>query len=159
MRKNINTAFVTLALATMTIFFFAFGAQAEEMGMVDTSKPQVEKIQHFIDQLMQENKNIAEINIHATGNDGDTKVIASTTSSRIGSQSDPEDIDAIIDNKVVLITEGDVLDVTIPMTNKKGLPAAVAGIRLHMKNGLNKSGAKAKALDIAKKINAILVTK
>ena len=159
MKKTINTALATLALATLTIFFFAFGAQAEEMGMLDTSKPHVEKIQHFLDQLIQEDKDIAGINIHATGNDGDTTVIASTTSSKIGTPSDPEDIDAIIENKIILISEGDILDVTVPMANKKGLPAAVAGIRFFLKNGLNKAGAKAKAIDLAKKIDAILVTK
>lgn len=159
MKKNSRSILAKLVIIGFTIIFLSCNAQAAKMGTVDTSKPQVEKIQNFIEKLMQEDKSIDEISIHATGLDGNTKRIACTTTSKIGTRSDPEDIDAIIENKVILISLGDILDVTVPMTNEEGIPAAVAGIHLYLKDGLDNEGAKKHALDIAKKISKVLMHK
>jgi len=156
---RISSVFSKLALVFIAMFFLAVTVQADEMGTVDTSKAHVAKIQKFIENLKSEDSTIEEINVHATGNDGETMRIASTTPGRAGTPSDPEDIDAIIENKVIVIPEGGSLDVTVPMANKAGMPAAVAGITIALKDGLDKAGATSKAVELAKKIDMILVTK
>lgn len=158
MKKNSRLLCIKLTLITFMILFLGLTAHADEMGMLDTSAPQIERIQTFIEKLMKEDQSIKEINVHATGSDGDTKLIASTTPGKAGKTSDPEDIDAIIENKIVVITEGDVLDITVPMANEKGMPSAVAGIRI-LSAGKNSESVKSKAADLAKQIDAILITK
>ncbi len=127
-----------------------------EMGMMKITKDKTAEVAKYIADLKAQDGSIVEINVHVTGLDGKTMKIASTTPGKAGQPSDPEDIDAKMDNKIVTIVEGDNLDVTVPMVDKGGMPAALAGITISMKNGLTKEKALAKGKELAKKIEHIL---
>lgn len=149
----------TLAMVCGTCCLLVGVARAGELGTVDTSKESVAKIQHYIEGEKKGNAAVKEIAVYATGTDGNTTRIASTDSSAIGKPADPEDIDAIINNQVVTIPEGKALDVTVPLTNDKGQPAAVAGIKMETSDKLDKKAAQSAAEGIAKKIGGMLLNK
>lgn len=151
-KKCIRATVATLG----SCWLLAGAAYAADMGTIDLSKEKVAEIQQFIEG---EKKSAAfnEIAVYATDKDGNTTRIASTDKSAVGKPADPEDIDAIINDKVVSIPEGKTLDVTVPLHNDKGLPAAVAGIKLATTDSLDKNAAQKKAEEVAKKIGAIMI--
>ncbi len=139
------------------VFCLSTAANAgDDMGMMKVTKTKTAEVAKYITSLKSSDSSILDITVLVTGMDGDTKKIASTTAGEAGLSADPEDIDAIMDNKLVVIPEGDSLDVTVPMANKSGLSAALTGVTLSMKNGLTIDKAKAKAVALAKKVEAIL---
>lgn len=146
-------------LATVAIlgscWLLAGSAYAAELGTVDLSKEKVAEIQQFIE-AEKKAGDADEIAVYATDKDGNTTRIASTDKSAIGKPADPEDIDAIINDTVVSIPEGKTLDVTVPLHNAKGQPAAVAGIKLATTDSRNKEAAQKMGEDIAKKIGALI---
>ena len=131
-------------------------ALAVATGTVNTSKESIQKIQTFVDDLKKKSPVVKEICVYAALSSGSTMRIVSTVPSKIGKPADPEDIDAITENKVIAIDEGGVLDVTVPMVNAKGQPSAVAGIRIFLKDGMTQASAKEKAISMAKDIEKIL---
>lgn len=147
-----------VAAITGLLLWFGMGLAfaAQEMGTVNTSKESVAKIQAYIESMKNKTPSIEEIAIYATLADGNTMRIACTELNKVGHPADPEDIDAIIENKVVIIEEGEVLDVTIPMVNTEGLPAAVAGIKVALGKNMTKDSAKEQALAMAKEIDVML---
>jgi len=148
----------TVVVGIVALFFYAAAVHAEdEIGTMNLTKDHVANVAKFIDKVQKEDASVEEITILATNEDGDTTKIASTTASEVGKPCDPEDIDAIIDNKVVSIVEGDSIDVTVPIPNAAGLPAAIAGVTISMKNGMDKTKAEAKAVEIGAKVDKILI--
>ena len=157
MKKLLST---TCILALAALLLTTGNARAEdEIGTMELSKATVSKVQSFIDKTLKEDKRVEEITVLATNKEGVTTKIASTTPSEVGKPCDPEDIDAIIDNQVVSIIEGTSIDVTVPIPNAKGLPAAIAGVTIFLKNGMDKPKAEALAVEIGKKIDKILIGK
>jgi hypothetical protein len=145
-------------LCIAAVFFTLASAQAEdEMGTMNLSKAKIAKVATYIAKTQKSEKSVEEITILATDKDGNVSKIASTTASEVGKAADPEDIDAIIDNKVVSIVEGDSIDVTVPIANAGGMPAAIAGVTLSLKDGMSKKDAEAKAVAIGQKVDAILI--
>jgi len=157
MMSRLGRVVVAKLMLIFAVFCLAAVVQAEdEMGMINVSKAKTAEVAKAIVALKGADSAIKEITVLVTGMDGNTMKIASTTAGEAGKDADPEDIDAILDNKVVAIVDGGSVDVTVPIANKDGLPAAIAGTTVSLENGLTKDKAQAKAEGIAKKIGAIL---
>jgi len=155
--KSASRVTVINVLVLFAFFCLAAVAYAEgEMGMLDVSKARVAEVAKYIETLKSSDADIKEITVLVTGMDGNTTKIASTTPGEAGKDADPEDIDAILENKVVPLVDGGSVDVTVPISNKEGLPAAIAGVTVSLENGLNLEQAQAKAVALAKKIGALL---
>lgn len=150
-RRSVLAAVAVLGFAWVSS---AVTAPAAELGVMDLSKEKVGEVQQLI-QKEKERAGVDEISVYATDKDGNTTRIASTNPGIVGKPADPEDIDAIIDDKVVVITEGKILDATVPLHNAKGEPAAVAGIKLEI-GSRDKDAVRKEAEETAKKIGAIL---
>jgi hypothetical protein len=150
-RRSVLTIVAILGVAWISNAATAFAA---ELGVMDLSKEKVAEVQQFI-QKEKERGGVDEISVYATDKEGNTTRIASTNLSIVGKPADPEDIDAIIDDKVVTISEGKILDVTVPIHNAKGEPAAVAGVKLEI-GGRDKEAVGKEAEEVAKKIGVIL---
>ncbi len=149
---------VTIFMTMAAVFMGFTAAQAgDEIGTMNLSKAKVAKVAKFIAQEHKSTKVVEEITILAASMDGNVTKIASTTASEVGKSADPEDIDAIIDNKVVSIVEGGNIDVTVPIANAKGLPAAIAGVTISMQNGMTKDKAVELAKSIGQKVDKILI--
>jgi len=144
-----------LFLAVICLSSMAYAG--DDMGMMKITKAKTAEVAKYIADLKAQDSTILDITVLVTGLDGNTTKIASTTPGEAGLSAEPEDIDAIMDNKIVAITEGDSLDVTVPMANKKGIPAALTGSNISLKNGMTKEKATAKVKELAKKIERILV--
>lgn len=157
-KMKITKMTVVSVVAGLMLWMAGSAAFAAEMGTVDTSKESIAKIQNFVDNLKKSTPVIEEIAVYATLADGNTMRIVSTTPNMAGKPADPEDIDAIIENQVIVIEESGVVDVTVPMANAKGQPAAVAGIKIALKDGMTKDSAKEKAVTVAKEIDEMLVS-
>lgn len=140
-------------MVLLTANELAFAADAAG---VDTSAAAIKKLQSAIDEAKNSTPNVQVISVHAKQADGKTTKIASTKAAGIGSPSDPEDIEAIANNKVVVIEDKDLVDVTVPMS-VGGRPMAVAGIKIVPSGGASTAAIQKQAEEIAKKIQTVLV--
>ena len=144
--------FAGIALFTTNGMVIAADATA-----VDISAASIKKLQAAIDEAKSSAPNVQVISIHAKQSDGKTTKIASTKAAGIGSPSDPEDIEAIANNKVVVIEDKDLVDVTVPMSIGGGKPLAVAGIKIVPSSGTSTAAVQKQAEEIAKKLQSVLV--
>lgn len=75
--------------------------------------------------------NLVRLSLHATpAGTSQMKAIASTSASKRGTPSDPEDVAAVQDGKESVLEEGGNLDVTLPIADASGQRIAAAGITL-----------------------------
>lgn len=125
---------------------------ATESGRIKDSKDFRDKIQAYLLEVAKATTDIYEISLHAMLDSGDTVRIACTNLEKLGSPSDPEDVEAIIANQVIFIHEGEVFDVTVPLLNKQGLSIAVSGIKVEHKGKISQLEARQVAIRLAKKI-------
>jgi methyl-accepting chemotaxis protein len=104
-------------------------------------------MQRVIDRNMKarqatESQLIQEIRVHAPDPTSGVgyRAIAANSPDQIGQESDPEDIEAIKNDKLVTeaVTEGGetILDVTVPLHDADGQSVATAGIKLSMTQAL-----------------------
>ena len=156
MEKLGQKGILTTVAILGSFWLLAGAAHAAELGTMDLSKEKVTEIQQFIEDE-KKSGDVDEIAVYATDKDGNTTRIASTDKSAVGKPADPEDIDAIINDQVVSIPEGKKLDVTVALHNDKGLPAAVAGIKLGTTDKRDKNASQKMAEEIAKKIGAVML--
>lgn len=94
----------------------------------------IENIQKTLDNLKSNEKEIINFDIHSLGDDS-TDIIA-LDKEKLGEKSDPEDLEAAKDNKVVTIIDRNIIDVTAPL-HINGKVAYVAGIQFSIKDELN----------------------
>lgn len=87
--------------------------------------------QQLVDSIMQRYPDIARLTIHATPT-GESKcrVIASSNAARLGTASDPEDLQAMETGLPVVIEADDGLDVTVPVLPLDGKATASVGVTL-----------------------------
>jgi len=156
--QQFHSSPVSKMILFLAVFCLSSTAYAgDEMGMMKITKAKTAEVAKYIAELKAEDSAVLDITVLVTGLDGNTMKIASTTPGEAGLEAEPEDIDAIMDNKVVAITEGDSLDVTVPIANKEGISAALTGSNISLKNGMTKEMAQTKVKEMAKKIERILL--
>jgi hypothetical protein len=92
--------------------------------------------QALIDATVAEHTDLVRLTIHAvpTGQT-QSRIIACNLAEKIGKASDPEDLEAMETGKTVILKEGDNLDVTAPILDKRGKAVAAAGITLRIPGG------------------------
>ncbi len=87
--------------------------------------------QQLVDSVVQRYPDIVRLTIHATpSGESACRVIASTNAARLGTSSDPEDLDALRTGEPVVLEEPDGLDVTVPVLPLDGKHTAVVGVTL-----------------------------
>jgi hypothetical protein len=87
--------------------------------------------QQLVDSVVQRYPDISRLTIHATpAGESQCRVIASTNATRLGTSSDPEDLDALRTGEPVVLEEPDALDVTVPVLPIDGKHTAVVGVTL-----------------------------
>jgi hypothetical protein len=156
MKYKIASLFSVLILISVICLGGSVNA-GDEIGHLKSSNKLVDKIQSSIVKMLK--PPTYEISIHAMLETGETRRIASTTIRKKGTPSEPEDVEAILLDKVIFIHEGDIYDITTPLHNEKGEPFAVTGIKvkLHEEN-VSKDTAKEIARNLSKKIEAKLLS-
>ena len=87
--------------------------------------------QRLVERIVAKHPNLVRLTIHAppTGQT-QSRIIACNVHEKIGKPSDPEDLDAMKTGKVVVLEEGDKLDVTAPILDEAGQAVATTGITL-----------------------------
>jgi hypothetical protein len=113
--------------------------------------------QALVDRLVLEHPHLVRLTIHAvpTG-ETQSRIIACNLRHKIGLPSDPEDLEAIKENKTTVLREGGNLDVTAPIRDKAGLAIAATGITLKIENNVSADAVKMEAREIAAKMNKII---
>ena len=109
--------------------------------------------QDLVDNTVAKYPDIVRLTIHAVpaGKEG-SRIIACNIKEKIGSFSDPEDLEVLKTNKAVILKEGDNLDVTAPICDKAGKPIAATGITLRFRKGETENQVVEKAKSIAKEL-------
>lgn len=104
--------------------------------------------QSLVESIAHKNADIVRLTVHtmpagATG----YKAVASTSSSKLGKPSDPEDLQAMQTGDIVVLDETGAIDVTVPILMKQGKYSAATGVTV--KESLGKDAAIALARKIA----------
>lgn len=135
-------------------FLFQVGMVRESCASGDD---QFREVQALVDNTVAKYPDIARLTIHAVpaGKEG-SRIIACNIKEKIGSFSDPEDLEVLKTNKAVILREGDNLDVTAPICDKAGKPVAATGITLRFRKGETQTHVVEKAKSIAKELTAAI---
>ena len=135
-------------------FLFHVGMVRESCASGDD---QFREAQALVDNTVAKYPDIVRLTIHAVpaGKEG-SRIIACNIKEKIGSFSDPEDLEVLKTNKTVVLNEGDNLDVTAPICDKAGKPIAATGITLRFSKGETESQVVEKAKSIAKELTVAI---
>ncbi len=118
---------------------------------------QVRNIQALIDRTVTDYPYIIRLTIHAVPEgEKESRIIACNLREKIGRLSDPEDIEAMQKNCVIVLEEGANIDVTAPVVDEAGRPIAATGITVSVAQGESKQKAVEKALFIARLLNSAI---
>lgn len=110
--------------------------------------------QMLIDKMVAEHPEIVRLTIHAVPT-GQTQniIIACNIREKLGKISDPEDLEVMKTKKMVVLKEGDNLDVTAPILDKEGNAIASTGITLRGLNSTNEQALTEKDKAIAAELS------
>lgn len=113
-------------------------------------KARFEEAQALIEKIAAKYPQIVRLTIHAVPlGESKSRIIACNINEKIGKLSDPEDLEAMNNNKTIVLREGDNLDVTAPICNKSGVPIAATGITLRFDKGEKEDTLRERAKSIA----------
>ena len=107
-----------------------------------------------MDRVVSKHPDLVRLTIHAapTGEEG-SRIIACNIKEKIGTPSDPEDLEVLKTNKIVVLKEGDNLDVTAPIPDKTGNIIAATGITLRFRKGKTENQVIEEAKSIARELS------
>lgn len=132
------------------------GAQSKRVFIKRSSRlpeEQGKDAQALVEKITAKYPQIVRLTIHAIpSGESKSRIIACNISEKIGKLSDPEDLEAMAQNKSIVLREGDNLDVTAPICNREGAPMAATGITLRFQEGESEKELTEKALSIAKEL-------
>ena len=88
-------------------------------------------VQRLVEQTVARHPKLVRLTVHAvpTG-ETESRIIASNISDKLGNVSDPEDLRVMTTKEIVVLREGNNLDVTMPILDTAGKPVAATGITL-----------------------------
>lgn len=138
-------------LATSFVLFATLFAAACQSTKMDGCCASCTKAQAVVDSVASQNADCTRLTVHCLQADGGAKCCASTAAARVGKPSDPEDLQALNDGKVVVLDEAGAIDVTVPMLAKDGKHQVACGVTLRAA-GMTRDQAVAKAHTIAKAV-------
>lgn len=110
--------------------------------------------QMLIDKTVAAHPEIVRLTIHAVPS-GQTQniIVACNIREKLGKVSDPEDLETMETKKLVVLKEGNNLDVTAPILDKSGNVIAAAGITLRGLDSTNEQALTEKAKAIAAELS------
>lgn len=113
--------------------------------------------QNLIAQTLAKYPDLVRLTIHAVpkGQSG-SRIIACNLSEKIGKASDPEDLAAMKTNRLVVLREGNNVDVTAALVDRTGKPIAATGITLKIPAGVNMATQVELAREIAGEMSAAI---
>jgi hemoglobin/transferrin/lactoferrin receptor protein len=115
---------------------------------------QFSKAQKIVDDLLVKYSDLVRLTIHAVPlGEKDSRIIACNIDEKIGAPSDPEDLEVMKTNKIIVLKEGDKLDVTAPVRDKAGRAVAATGITLPLRKGETEEEVAEKAQSIAQELS------
>ncbi len=107
--------------------------------------------QDLVQSIAHKNANVVRLTVHAIPAGATAyKAVASTSSSKLGKPSDPEDLKAIQTGQLVVLEETGAIDVTVPILMKGGKHSATTGVTV--KESVGKDAAILMARTIAGEI-------
>ncbi|GAB4139273.1 MAG: hypothetical protein Fur0037_05400 [Planctomycetota bacterium] len=119
------------------------------------SAPPDPGLQSLVDSLMARHAAVARLSVHAPRAEGGRLItVASSACERWGKDSDPEDARAVATGEVIVLDEGALIDVTIPILMKNGKHTAAVGVTL--RGTADRDGAVAEAKAIANEVAAAM---
>ena len=119
------------------------------------SSPGTSDPQSIVDAMAQKHSDCTRLTLHCMQSQGSAMVCASTLRSRVGTPSDPEDLQAMQSGETVVLEEGDDLDVTVPIIVTDGKCTTVCGVTLH-KGDASRAATIARAEGIAMAVKGAL---
>jgi len=110
--------------------------------------------QMLIEKMVAEHPEIGRLTIHAVPT-GQTQniIVACNIREKLGKIADPEDLEVIKTKEIVVLKEGDNLDITAPILDKNGSAIAATGITLRGLNNTNEQALAEKAKAIAAELS------
>ncbi|MGE3171870.1 MAG: hypothetical protein AB7O97_04540 [Planctomycetota bacterium] len=111
--------------------------------------------QSVVEATAQNHPDCTRLTLHCMQADGTAKVCASTLTARIGTASDPEDLQAMRSGQLVVLEEGEALDVTVPLVQTDGRWTTVCGVTLE-RRGQARDAVVARARAVADEVKAAL---
>jgi len=155
-----RVSFIKLMIINFLISFVIFLAGVTKQFWAGENEC-FKETQALVEKMVAKYPEIVRLTIHAvpTG-EKRSRIIACNIKEKLGEPSDPEDLEVMKTNKIIVLKEDDNLDVTAPICDKAGKPIAATGITLRLKKGESGDKGIEKAKSIAKELNtAILNTK
>lgn len=122
------------------------------------STPTPASAQAIIDRMVAKNSQIVRLTLHVVPrNSTDLRVLASNTPAKLVQPSDREDIECFATGRMQVITEGDNLDVTLPIIDVENRRIAVAGVTLRRAPGRTQDQIIADARAITEELRAAIL--
>ncbi len=100
-------------------------------GAISDNGEESADVQRLVEQIVARHPKLVRLTIHAVPTSGtESRIIASNISDKLGNLSDPEDLRVMTTKEIVVLREGNNLDVTMPILDKAGKAVAATGITL-----------------------------
>lgn len=114
--------------------------------------------QEIVQQVAAKHSGVARLTLHAipTGT-AKARVVASTSPAKLGSWSDPEDLQVMATKTPVALMEGANLDYTAPIVDGSGNAIATVGVTLAGGTSAGKEAETARAREIAAEVGAAVL--
>ena len=143
MQKRLHLVWITM--------FLGCHLPSQHLGAGEPER--FKEAQSIVESLAAKHSPVVRLTIHAvpTG-ERTSRIIASNVKEKIGKPSAHEDMEVMRTGRIVILKEGDNLDVTAPVPDKNGKPIAAAGITLRIAAGETEAEQIEKAKAIAKEL-------
>jgi hypothetical protein len=116
--------------------------------------------QAIVESIAKQHPDCTRLTVHAVPPSGGAAcAVASTSAAKIGTPSDPEDLDSMRSGKTLVLDEPGAIDVTVPLLQKDGKWTATCGVTLRAAAGADRAQLVASATQIAKAVEAAMVAK
>ena len=114
--------------------------------------------QAIVQQVAQKNPDVQRLTLHAiAAGTSRCRVIASTAAQRLGTWSDPEDVDVLKSGKPVTLKEHGNVDYTAPLSDAGGHTIATVGVTLAVPAGGTEESTVVRAKAVAAEVAAAVL--
>ena len=141
---------IYVILAVFSLYWISDTTEASEEG-------RFAQAQALIERIVSSHPDLVRLTIHAVpAGEKRNRIIACNIKEKIGMPSDPEDLEAMRDNRMVILKDGTNLDVTLPILDRSGRPIAAAGVTLPVRKGESKGEVIERARSIVRLLSSAI---
>ncbi len=109
--------------------------------------------QRLVDELAKKHPELVRIGLHVTPpGSPENIIVASNVAAKVGQKSDPEDLQAMVTGRPVVLREGENFDVTLPLHDATGKIIGAIGLTLRPVGGEQEGHATRRARAIASEL-------